>query len=762
MRLPWRLKHAAALALAVLLASALGALTGAVAALVRGAPGLDELRFDARMTTFVLDRKGRVIRRLFVEHRIPISIDQIPRVLQEAVIAAEDANFEKHRGFDVLAILRAAWVDLRAGSVVQGGSTITQQLAKNLFLTHERTLARKLKEVVWAVQLERHYSKEEILEAYLNQIYFGEGAYGVEAAAQTYFGKHARDLTLPEAALLAGLIRNPTGYNPYRYPERARARRNHVLDRMAEVGFISSRRAQEAKQQPLGVVARVRSREQARYYVDYVVQQLVERYGREMVYTGGLRVYTTLDLEMQRVAEQVVQRALQRLVMKTDEQGISQPQVALVALDPHNGDILAMVGGRGEPNDFYNRAVLAARQPGSAIKPFVWAAAMDAGWTPASILVDQPREYVLPSGAVWSPENYDRQFKGPMTLREALEQSRNLVAVQLLERVGPATVIRYARQMGISTLVDRGDPNDVNLALALGGLTRGVRPLEMAAAYAVFASGGIYSRPRALVRVEDSQGRVLDRFAPQQRVVLSEVTAYLVTDMLRGVIESPLGTGRRARIVGRPAAGKTGTTQNQTDVWFVGYTPDLVAAVWIGNDDPEPLQWGGNVLTSGFAAQLWGEFVQQALQRVPPSDFPQPQGVVRLPVDVRTGLRVDSGCGLPPGEVREEVFRAGTEPHELSPRCRAQQPQSAGAAPSPAPAPGSPGPAPGTAPVGAPPGPPPPPQPQPQPNVPSETPQPPPAAPEPAAGSQPTPGQPAPPPGPPAAAPPGQPPPPAG
>ena len=664
------LRRLAAVALAVTVASILGAMTGAVAALVRGAPGLEELRFDPRMTTFLFDREGRIIRRLYMEHRIPVSIDQIPRVMQEAVIAVEDANFERHRGFDILAILRAAWTDIRHGAVVQGGSTITQQLAKNVFLTHERTLTRKIKEVIWAIQLERRYSKEEILEAYLNEIYFGEGAYGVEAAAQTYFGKSARDLTLSEAALLAGIVRSPNGYNPFRYPQRALARRNFVLDRMVETGYISPRRAEEAKAQPLGVVRRERTSEQARYFVDYVVQQLLDRYGKEMVYGGGLRVYTTLDLDLQQAAEQALHEALERYTLKTDEQGLRQPQGAVVALDPHTGDILAMVGGRGDPNDFYNRAVLAVRQPGSAMKPFIWAAALDEGWTAASVVVDQPREYTLPDGSLWRPENYDGDFKGPITLREALEQSRNLVAIQILEQVGPSKVVRYARQMGITTLLERGEPNDVHLALALGGLTRGVRPLEMAAAYAVLASGGVYSEPRAILRVEDAQGRVLDRLLPRQRVVLSETTAYLVTDMLRGVIESPHGTGRRAGIVGRPAAGKTGTTQNNTDVWFVGYTPDLAAAVWVGNDIPEPLKFGDVALGSGFAAEIWGRFARQALQDVPARDFPEPPGIVRRRIDRTNGLLLDEGCSLPATEVREELFKAGTEPKEVSPRCR--------------------------------------------------------------------------------------------
>lgn len=670
------LRRVLAITAAVLVASSLGAVAGAVAALVRGAPGLDELRFDPKQTTFIYDRKGRLLARLFVEHRIPVRIDRIPRILQQAVIAAEDSNFERHRGVDLLAILRALWVDIREGTVVQGGSTITQQLAKNAFLSHERTLARKIREAIWAIQLERRYTKEEILEAYLNEIFLGESAYGVEAASQTYFGKSVEELTLAEAALLAGIAKSPANYSPFRYPERARARRNYVLDRMVEEGYISPRRAAEAKAEPIQVVRRP-SQRVAPYFVEYVLQEL-ERSGfdRRTLYRDGLRIYTTLDLDLQRIAEKVASDTALLPVLAEDDKGIPQPQLALVALDPHTGDILAMVGGRsaqaGVAPDEFNRAVLAVRQPGSAIKPFIWTAAIDRGIaTPASVVVDERREYPRPEGEPWRPQNYDNQFLGPMSLREALERSRNLVAIQLLEQLKPRAVIGYAERMGIQTLVanEGVEPNDVNLALALGGLTRGVRPIEMAAAYAVFASGGVYSQPRAILRVEDASGVVLRQFPPQQRVVLSEQTAYLVTDMMRGVLEKPYATGRAANL-GRPAAGKTGTTQEYGDAWFVGFTPDLVAAVWFGFDVPTPMTYGTANLGSSTAARIWKAFMSESVAGMPPRPFPRPPGIVTATVDVQTGLLAPSDCGLPPSEIKQEIFKSGTEPKETSPRCR--------------------------------------------------------------------------------------------
>ncbi|MEW6047722.1 MAG: PBP1A family penicillin-binding protein [Bacillota bacterium] len=665
------------LTVAIVLASTLGAVAGAVAALVRSTPNLDEPRFAPRQTTYIYDRKGRVIRSLFIENRIPVSIDEIPRVMQQAIIAVEDADFERHRGVDLRAILRALWVDLRSGSIVQGGSTITQQLAKTAFLTNDRTLSRKIREAVLAIELERRYTKEEILEAYLNQIYFDEGAYGVEAAAQTYFGKSIRDVTLAEAALLAAIPRSPVNYNPYRNPDRALARRNFVLDRMVEVGYISPRAAREAKAQPLGVIPRRSAPEAtASYFVDYVLQDLLDRYGKEgkeMVYAGGLKVYTTLDLNLQRAAEEIAQDTDSLRILYRDERGLPQPQIAIVTLDPKTGDILAMVGGRGD-NNKYNRAVLATRQPGSAVKPFIWVAAIDRGLaTPATVIIDEPQSFVLPNGEPWTPENYDEIYRGPVTLRTALEQSINMVAIRLLQRVRPEVVMEYMEKMGITTLVrGPGEPNDMNLSLALGGLTKGVTPLEMAAAYAVFASGGIYSKPRAILRVEDANGLVLEQVRPRQRVVLPEISTYLVTDMMWGVVAN--GTGKPARLPdGRPVAGKTGTTEDFTNAWFVGFTPDLVTTVWIGNDKQKEAMRppGGKPIGSSKAAELWRQYMSKAVANLPPRDFPKPAGIVEgIRIDTRTGLLAPPGCGLPDSQVRLEIFAQGTQPTETSPNCR--------------------------------------------------------------------------------------------
>lgn len=662
------------LVVAIVAASSIGAVAGAVAALVRSTPDLDDLRYTPRQTTYIYDRKGRVIRSLFIEHRIPVSIDQIPRVMQQAIIAVEDADFEKHRGFDLRAILRAFWVDLRSGGVVQGGSTITQQLAKIMFLSHERTLTRKLRELFLAIELERRFTKEEILETYLNEIYFGEGAYGVEAAAQTYFGKSIRDVTLAEAALLAAIPRSPVYYNPLRYPERALTRRNFVLDRMVEEGYISPRAAAEAKAQPLGVVAGKKQRDvSASYFVDYVLQDLLQRYPKDQVFGGGLRVYTTLDLDLQRAAEEIARDERLVPVTFTDEKGVPQPQLAIVTLDPRTGDILAMVGGRGE-DDKFNRAVLATRQPGSAIKPFIWLAAVDRGVaTPATVIEDKPLEYTLPDGTLWKPENYDGKYLGPVTIRTALEQSINMVAIQLLERLTPGVVMGYMEKMGITTLVKPPvEPNDRNLALALGGLTRGVTPLELAAAYGALANGGIWSSPRAILRIEDASGLVLEETQPRQRVVVSDVSAYLVTDMMRGVVQ--WGTGKAARLPdARPVAGKTGTTEQYTNAWFVGFTPDLVTAVWIGNDEQKDpvLRPDGSEIGSRTAAELWGKYMRVAVRNLPARDFPKPAGIVEgVRIDVKTGLLAPPDCGIPESQTRMEIFARGTQPTEVSPNCR--------------------------------------------------------------------------------------------
>lgn len=658
-----------------------GGAAGMLAGYLRSAPSLDQIVFDQELTSYIYDIQGRQIASLYRENRIPVSLAAMPQHLRDAIVAIEDSRFYEHHGFDVRALARAAVADIRRlfgqAGFLQGGSTITQQLAKNAFLSHERTLSRKLQELLWAIQIERKYSKSEILETYLNEIYLGPGVYGVEAASRYYFGKSVEQLTLPEAALIAGLAQNAGLHSPYRDEEAARRRRNTVLMRMEELGYITPAEGETARNAPIVVTDSRPARNLAPDFVSYVISQLLELEGIDVntIYAGGLRVYTTLDLDMQIAAQETIESAfgdetgVLARVTRTDANGLHQPQVALVALDPKTGHIKAMIGGRD--GDQFNRAVQAVRQPGSAIKPFIFTAAIDNGMTTATIEFDEPFEWEDPrTGDVWRPQNFTRRFSGPMTLRQALEESINMITIRLLEDVGPRQVLDYGRRMGINTFVTSGTTNDVNLALALGGITRGVRPIEIAQAYGVLANQGVRADTMAILRVEGPDGRVLYDFDTRSEVVLSDVTSYIMTDMLRGVIER--GTGRRANI-GRPAAGKTGTTQDFVDAWFVGYTPDLVASVWIGNDLPSPMSIDGVNVGSGEAATIWGNFMRAAHAELPPRDFSKPTtGLVEnVPIDVKTGLLVDSFCVLVPrSEVRREIFAQGTEPTTVSPRCR--------------------------------------------------------------------------------------------
>ncbi len=462
-----------------------GVFLGVVMAALRSMPALQDLEYRPIEATRVYDVNNKLVTRLYIENRVWVPLRDIPRALQDAIIAVEDDKFRTHHGIDFLAILRAFLVDIREGRIVQGGSTITQQLAKNAFLTDERTLTRKMQEALYAIQLERAYTKDQILELYLNEIYFfpGQAVYGVEAASQGYFGKHVRDLNLPECALLAGLTRSSQLYSPFKNPDAARARRATVLTRMEILGYLTHEEVEAAMDAPLGVVERRTSKEIAPYFVDYVRAQLLSRYGQEIVYKGGLRVYTTLDLRLQELAEKTLISNLPEGV--PDSRGLLQPQGAMVVLDARDGYIRAMVGGRG--NDEFNRAVQSFRQPGSAFKPFVYTAALQAGYTTSTLIDDSPVEYVVAGQKEpWAPVNNDNMFRGPTSLRQALEQSINVVSVKLLAQVGVENAIKTAKSMGITSLVESGRRNDLTLSLVLGGLTKGVTPLEMAAAYAVF------------------------------------------------------------------------------------------------------------------------------------------------------------------------------------------------------------------------------------------------------------------------------------
>ncbi len=541
------------------------------------------------------------------ENRVPVKITQIPKNLQDAFVAVEDARFYDHMGIDPRGILRAVYSNITGRTISEGGSTITQQLAKNAYLTQDRTLKRKVQEVFLALQLERQYTKQEILELYLNQIYFGQGAYGVQAAAQTYFGKNVEDLDLNECAMLAGIPKSPNYYSPFNNLNAAQERKATVLDQMEKYGYVNGVTVAKTKTEKLKLIAPVKKTDStvAAYFIDYVTQRLIDKYGADAVYKDGLKVYTTLDMDMQKAAENAMQALPNR---KTDANGITQPQGALVAIDPHTGYIKAMVGGRG--TDQFNRATMAVRQPGSAFKPFVFAAALENKFTPNTLIDDSPIKI-----GDWAPQNYERTFSGKVPLRKVAEQSLNVPTVKIAQQLGIDKPIYYAQEMGISTFVLDGPQNDRNFSTALGGLTKGVTPLEITSAYGTFANKGIHVEPVAIVKVLDRNGKVLEQADPKQKSVISEGSAAELTSMLQGVIAH--GTGARANI-GRPAAGKTGTTSDYLDAWFVGYTPDLVAGVWIGNDDNTSF---GTVTGGMLPAEIWKAFMQKALTGTQAKNF---------------------------------------------------------------------------------------------------------------------------------------------
>ena len=544
------------------------------------------------------------------ENRMPVKIEQIPIALQQAFIAVEDARFYEHRGVDPRGLARAVYTNLKDNEIAEGGSTITQQLAKNAYLTQERTLKRKIQEVFLAIQLEKQYTKQEILELYLNQIYFGQGAYGVQAAAKTYFGKNVEDLNLSECAMLAGIPKSPNYYSPFNNKRAAIERRNTVLDQMQKYNYIRASEAAEAKNFEIVLAQPNQPEEQkdAAYFLNYVTQLVIDKYGADALYKEGLKIYTTIDMEVQRMAEAAVLEILP--TYQTDSNGLAQPQGALVAIDPKTGYIKAMVGGRG--TDQFNRATMAERQPGSAFKPFVFAAALENNFTPDTIIEDSP---VNING--WRPQNDSGTFRGAVTLRQVATNSMNVPTVKIAQALGMDKPIFYAQEMGITTFILDGEPNDKNFATSLGGMTKGVTPLEIASAYCTFANGGVYMPHIAITKVLDRNGRILEEITPEGKAVISEQSAADLTSMLEDVITR--GTGKNANI-GRPAAGKTGTTSNYKDAWFVGYTPDLVAAVWIGNDDNSNLP---GIMGGGIPATIWSSFMKKALANVPVHDFNQ-------------------------------------------------------------------------------------------------------------------------------------------
>ncbi|PSN20158.1 penicillin-binding protein [filamentous cyanobacterium CCP5] len=593
---------------------AAGGLVG-LAISFRNLPDVRVLRnYVPSETSYIYDVKGTLLYSLHDEaNREVVDLSEISPHLSRAVLATEDSYFYSHNGINPSSVGRALLANVQAGSTVEGGSTITMQLVKNLFLTPERTVSRKVAEAVLALRLEQIFSKDEILEMYLNQVYWGHNNYGVETAAQSYFNKSARDLNLAEATMMAGLIQAPEDYSPFVNYGATKARQAVVINRLEQLGWITPEEAAATKTAPL-LIGEIKSFSTsiAPYVTEATVLELQAKFGREAVLKGGMRVQTTVDLEMQRMAEETVRRHHAALVRR----GARADQMALVAIDPRTHFVKAMVGGVDYSASQFNRAVQAHRQPGSAFKPFVYYTAFASGrYTPDSMVADTPVSY--PDGyKTYSPKNYDGSFMGNIPIRKALELSRNVPAIKIGQAVGINQVIEVARTLGIES------PMQSVISLPLGAVD--LTPMEMAGAYATFASNGWHSDPTFIVQVMDSSGNVILDNSPRPQLVLDPWATAALTDVLQGVVAR--GTGTAAQI-GRPVAGKTGTTDSQRDVWFVGYVPQLSTAIWVGNDDYSPM--GSGATGGGYVAPVWKDFMQQALANEPVENFRPPSDFVR-------------------------------------------------------------------------------------------------------------------------------------
>lgn len=673
-------------------------------------PDIDTLEhYTPPLVTKIYDIHGEIVSELFTERRTIIPLNEIPLGMRQAFMATEDQYFYQHWGINLKGIARAFVTNLRHGRVVEGGSTITQQLSKVLFFTQQRTLTRKIRELLLALQLERNYSKDEILQLYLNQIYFGHGAYGVEAAAKTFFGKQVHDLNLAECALLAGLPRSPRTYSPLLNPKNTERRRAWVLSRLRRSGYITVEDEAEANKVPIISTRPPVLPPTGAYFVEYLRQILEPKYGESAIYQGGFSIYTTLDVNMQRAAEEVMNKELAEFDKEKDKEKAQKlaellkrkrkkndppidmstmtvkVQGSLVAIDPRTGGIRAMVGGRDYRESQFNRVTQAQRQPGSAFKPFVWAAALDNKMTQATVVDDDRvaffndgRDWKLlesatdayaiaastapfPPDQVWVPQNWDYKYFGPVTLRTGLALSRNLVAIRLADHFGSSLVLEYAKRSGIKS------PMHAVLSLALG--TEQVNLLELTGSYATFVNGGIRPEPFGILRIEDKTGKVLEEHSPVLNVEMSAQTAYLMVDVLRSVVTS--GTGRRALALDRPAGGKTGTNQDLRDLWFVGFTPDLVAGAWMGYDDFSSM--GKHFTAASKVLPWWTEFMKKAHKGIPVHNFTVPDNIVFAKIDAQTGLLALPTCP----KVVLAAFKKDTDPKDLCPVDHLSQPEQA-------------------------------------------------------------------------------------
>jgi penicillin-binding protein 1A len=657
----------------IVIVAIVGGSTWLVYDIVHDLPSASELRHVGSMAqaTTLYDRNNQPAFTIFQERRIETPLSDISPHLVHAVIAVEDQRFYEHRGIDLIRIFAAAVANLREHRAAQGGSTLTQQLARQSFLTSDKTLRRKAKEAILAWRLEREFTKEQLLEMYLNKVYFGDGLYGVEAASLGFFGKHARDVDVAEAALLAGLVKSPSTYAPTINLERAVARRNVVLQAMLDTSAIDGATYEIALRRQPHLADALRSEETyGQYFKEEVRKQLVQRFGWERVYMGGLKVYTTLDPTMQQAAEAEVARSLAEIEkrqlkdVKQRAPSTDPLQAALVALDPTTGEVRVLVGGRNFDQSRFNRATQARRQAGSAFKPFVYASALEQGFTPATVITGLDNPIATLQGA-WVPD--DHGGSGAMTMRAALKTSSNRAAVQMLQQIGIPTAVRYAERLGVGGL-----PEVPSLALGSGEVTL----MSMTAAYSAFANQGMFAQPSLIRRVDDSSGEALYMSSTREDRVTSEATAFIMTSMLSDVING--GTAWQARRVGftLPAAGKTGTTNDYRDAWFVGFTPHLATGVWIGYDMPR------TIIANGYAGELavplWGRFMAAATRNDKPDRFTMPATVVPVTICRLSGKLPTAGCesavmfdrdGNPTDRsmLYTEYFVRGTEPTDYCP-----------------------------------------------------------------------------------------------
>ncbi len=575
--------------------------------------------------------------------RLPVPLEKVSPFFLKAVVAVEDAHFYEHQGVDHKALVRALISNFKAKRIAQGGSTITQQLAKNLFFSFERKWVRKFKEILIALQMEASFSKDQILEAYCNQIYFGNGAYGVEEASHVYFGKSAEELSALQAALLAGLPNSPNNANPFTNYERAMARAGFVLDRMVKERMIGAAQKEEALSSSLELASPVEVNNPHQYFVNFVLDDLEKTYGKEFVYFGGLKIFTTLDARLQTEAQKAARSHLEGLDKRMGERSKSEPlQVALVSMENKTGAIRVLLGGRNYSHSQFNRAVSNNRMPGSSFKPFVYFTAMEKlGYSPASMVRDEPITMEIRGTQPWEPKNFEEDYAGDLILKKALMKSINVVSAKLIQQVGPEEVVKTARKFGVKS------PLGAHMSLALG--TSGASPLEMASAYGVIARLGMYVEPYLIQKIENFNGRVIYEHFYRSETRFPAKSIYPLLDMMQGVVDG--GTGRTVRRMGfkHPAAGKTGTTNNFKDAWFTGFTRDYSTSVWVGYDSNEPMvdPKGRGLTGSGAAAPIWVFFMKKALENKSLVKFTVPDGVRIVQVNPTTGYLLEEGSSEP-------------------------------------------------------------------------------------------------------------------